>query len=121
MPHLLYKLNGVPDDEAAEIRALLDAQHIDYYETDAGRFGISLAAIWLRDDGEPERAAALLATYQQQRYQQARDNYEQQLRDGTAESQLQRLWRQPLRTLLLLLAILAVLYLSIIPFLMLIA
>lgn len=123
MPHLLFKLNGVPDDEAGEIRALLDEHQIHYYETDAGRFGISLAAIWLRDEvaeEERQRAAELIGHYQQQRYRQARENYEQQLRDGTAETQLQRLWRHPLRTLLFIIAILVVLYFSTMPFLMLI-
>jgi hypothetical protein len=118
MPHLLFRLNGVPDDEAEEVRALLVANHIDFYETDAGRFGISLAAIWLRDDGEPERARALLDRYQQQRFEQARARYEQQLRDGTAESQLQRLMHQPLRSLIFLLALMAVLALSTLPFIM---
>jgi hypothetical protein len=118
MPHLLFKLNGVPEDELIEVRRLLDEHQIHYYETDAGRFGISLAAIWLRDDGEIERARELLDTYQQQRYQQAREAYEQQLRDGTAETLLQRLWRQPLRSLLFIIAIIVVLYLSTMPFVM---
>jgi hypothetical protein len=118
MPHLLFKLNGVPEDEAGEIRELLDEQHIDYYETEAGRFGISLAAIWLRDDGELQRAQELIDHYQQQRYQQARARYAQQQRDGTAETLVQRLWNHPLRSLLFVIAILAVLYFSTMPFVM---
>ena len=116
MPHLLFKLNGVPDDEAEEIRAVLDEHHIDYYETNAGRFGISLAAIWLRGDEELERARELINDYQQQRYQQARETYEQQQRDGTAETFLQKALHSPLKTLIFLAAILAVLYFSIMPF-----
>ena len=34
MPILLFRLNGVPDDEAEDIRALLHDNAIDYYETD---------------------------------------------------------------------------------------
>jgi hypothetical protein len=116
MPHLLFKLNGVPEDEAYEVHQLLDENHIDYYETTAGLFGISLAAIWLRDDGEVDRAHELLDNYQQQRYQQARETYEQQQRDGTAETFIQKALRSPLKTMIFFAVILAVLYFSIMPF-----
>ncbi len=116
MPHLLFRLNGVPEDEEIEVRRLLDEQHIDYYETSAGLFGISLAALWIRDDGEIERAQELLEQYQQQCYQQAREAYEQQQRDGTAETLLQRALRDPVRTLLYLMIIAVILYFSIVPF-----
>lgn len=120
MPHLLFRLNGVPEDEVIEVRRLLDEHGVDYYETDAGRFGISLAAIWLPDEVEPARPRALLETYQQQRYAQARGEYEQRLRDGTAETQLQRLLRHPLRSLIYLAVVLAILYFTLAPFLLLI-
>ncbi len=120
MPHLLFKLNGVPEDEAEEVRRLLDDNQISYYETDIGRFGISLAAIWLPDDGEIARATALLERYQQQRFQQARELYQQQRSEGKAETQLQRLIRQPLRSLFYLAVIALILYFSTVPFLMLI-
>ncbi len=119
MPHLLFKLSGVPEDELIEVRRLLDENYIEYYETDAGRFGISLAAIWLRDDGEIERAQALLGQYQEQRYRQARADYEQQEREGTAETVWQRAWRQPLRTLIYVGVIFTILYFSTMPFWML--
>ena len=117
MPHLLFKLNGVPEDEEIEVRRLLDDNHIDYYETSAGLFGISLAALWIRDEGEIEKARELVEQYQQQRYRQAREHYAQQEQDGTAETMLQRAWRQPLRTLLYLAVILIILYFSTVPFL----
>lgn len=117
MPHLLFKLNGVAEDEAEDIRHLLDNHRIGYYETHAGFFGVALAAIWLRDDSDDvERAQALIDSYQQQRYKQARQDYEQQINDGTAETQLQRLLRHPIRTLIFLAIILIILYFSTIPF-----
>lgn len=119
MPHLLFKLNGVPEDEALEVRRLLNENHIDYYETSAGLLSISLAAIWIRDDGEIERARTLLDEYQQHRYRQAREEYQQQLHEGRAETLLQRLLRQPLRMLIYLAIIIAILYFSTVPFLML--
>ncbi|MGM0593440.1 MAG: DUF6164 family protein [Pseudomonadota bacterium] len=115
MPHLLFRLNGVPEDEAEDIRRLLDDNRIDYYETSAGRWGISVAAIWLRDDGELERAKRLIDVYQEERYRRAREEYERLRREGKIEGWFGRLRRDPLRMLLYLLAILAVLYLSILP------
>ncbi len=116
MSHLLYKLNNVPEDELIDVRRLLEENDINYYETDAGRFGISLAAIWLPDNVDPEPATELLDRYQEQRYQQAREIYEQQQRDGTAETFLKKSLHSPIRTMIYIAAILAVLYFSIMPF-----
>ncbi|MDH5650182.1 MAG: DUF6164 family protein [Gammaproteobacteria bacterium] len=116
MPHLLLKLNSVPEDELIDVRRLLDENDINYYETDAGRFGISLAAIWLHDNVDPEPAKQLLDSYKEQRYQQAREIYQQQQRDGTAETFLQKALHSPIRTVVIITAILVVLYFSIMPF-----
>lgn len=115
MPILLFKLNGVPEDEADDIRELLSEHRIDYYETHAGRWGISLAAIWLRDDAQLETARGLIDTYQQQHTERARDEYEAQRRAGRLETMAGRFARQPLRFLLYVIAILAILYLSTMP------
>ena len=116
MPHLLLKLNSVPVDEIIDVRRLLEENDINYYETDAGRFGISLAAIWLPDSVEPEPATELLDRYLEQRSQQAREIYEQQLRDGTAETFLQKALHYPIRTVIVIAAIFVVLYFSVMPF-----
>jgi len=116
MAVLLFKLNGVPEDEAADIRALLDEHAIDYNETDQGNWGISLAAIWLRDETQREQASALIDAYQEERYKRARAEYEANKAAGEVETLLGRALRQPLRFLFYLLAILAILYLSIVPF-----
>lgn len=115
MAKLLFKLNGVPDDEAEDVRRVLDDGGIDYYETSAGRWGISLAAIWLRDIDQYERACELIDAYQQERFRTAREEYERRKREGTAEGWLDRLRHEPLKVLLYLLAIAAVLYISILP------
>lgn len=116
MAVLLFRLNRVPEDEAAEVRALLDDNAIDYYETDAGRWGISLAAIWLRDEVQLQRARALLDAYQQQRFTRAREAYEAKRAAGELETLLGRALGNPLRFVLYLAAILLILYLSLIPF-----
>jgi hypothetical protein len=116
MALLLFKLNGVPQDEADDIRTLLDTHAIDYYETEQGNWGISLAAIWLRDESQKEEAKRLIDEYQQQRYEKARQEYEAKREAGELETLLGRALRDPLRFILYLLAILGILYLSIIPF-----
>ncbi len=67
MSLLLFSLRGVPDDEADEVRELLTEQAIDFYETPAGNWGVSMPALWLKDESELEKAHSLLNTYQQQR------------------------------------------------------
>jgi hypothetical protein len=117
MAILLFRLNGVPEDEAADVRALLDEHRIDYYETESGRWGISLAAIWLKDESQLRRARELIDDYQQRRFVSAREEYERRRLAGEVETLLGRALREPLRFLLYLAAILLVLYLSLMPFL----
>ncbi len=108
MSILLFKLNGVSDEEAQEVRELLDEHHISYYETDAGRWGISVAALWLRDKEQLERSKELLAQYQQQR----------QLQDREPPLPFSARFKQaPLQHLLIVIAIAAIAYISIVPFL----
>jgi hypothetical protein len=116
MAKLLFKLNGVPDDEAQDIRELLDENRIDYYETSAGRWGISLAAIWLKDESQLLQATRLIDAYQEQRYQRAREEYERLRQEGRLETLFDRFRSHPVRMLAYLLAIIGVLYLSILPF-----
>ncbi len=116
MAVLLFKLNGVPEDEAEEVRALLAENAIDVYETEAGRWGISLAAIWLRDEDQLTRARTLIDDYQHERYLRAREEYERKREAGELDTLLGRAMRHPVRFLLYLAAILLVLYLSLMPF-----
>ncbi len=116
MSTLLFKLNGVPEDEVHDVRELLTSHDIDFYETHAGRWGISVAAIWLKDDRHLERAQALITRYQQERQLQARHAYEALRREGNHDTLAQRLRREPVRMLLYALAVAAILYLTIAPF-----
>ncbi len=75
MTLLLFKLRGVPEDEADEVRELLTAQDIDFYETSAGNWGMSMPALWLRDAVDLEKARYLLNDYQQQRFLTSREDY----------------------------------------------
>lgn len=112
MATLLIKLNGAPDDEVDELRQLLTDHHIDFYETEAGRWGISVAALWLRDDTQRERARGLIDDYQQQRVIRIRAEHEA----GPHETHLARFIREPIKVLLYLLLIAVILYLTLMPF-----
>ena len=72
MAKLLLKMRLVPDDEAADVRAMLDAARIPWYETEPSRWGISHGGIWVRDDDDAPRAKALMAEYQAGRSERAR-------------------------------------------------
>ncbi|ALP52848.1 hypothetical protein Tel_06585 [Candidatus Tenderia electrophaga] len=112
----LFILRGVPEDEAEEIRALLAEQHIDYYETPAGSWGMSLPALWLTDETQLERAQGLLAQYQQQRLSQARSEFEALKAEGRQRSIIDLFREHPLRYLLYLVLVGVIAYFSISPF-----
>ncbi len=116
MPILLFRLNGVPDDEAEDIRALLHDNAIDYYETDAGRWGISVAAIWLRDDTHLQTARTLIDTYEEERAVRVRAEYEALRRAGRHDTVWRRFRREPLMVLIYLAVITAILYFTVMPF-----
>lgn len=117
MAILLFKLNAVPDDEAYDIRMLLTDNDIDYYETSAGNWGISLAGIWLRDQSQLQQARSLINDYEQTRYQYARAEYDQLRAEGQQRTLVGMLRESPLRFLAYLAVIGLILYLSIKPFL----
>ncbi len=116
MAAILFRLRGVPEDEARDIRRLLDDNGISYYETSAGNWGISLPAIWVRHTGDLDRARALIEDYQKKRVASARQAYEHELDKGTGKTFFGRFREQPLHMLLYLAVILGVLYLSTMPF-----
>lgn len=116
MPELLFRLRNVPEDEADEIRKLLDDHNIDYYETHAGGWGISMPGIWLHDSSRLQEARSLIESYQQRRREDSRAAYEQLVAEGSQPTIFDNLARHPLRFVLLVVALLFVLYLSLSPF-----
>lgn len=119
MAVLLFKLNNVPDDEAQDIRALLNDNNISFYETDAGFFRVGLDAIWLPDDSEAEQARELLRAYQIERTKNQQHNYALLVEQGAVPTLWQKFCSQPIRFVLLMIAIIFVAGLSLVPFLML--
>ena len=67
MAKMLLNLRHVPEDEADDVRAFLDANGIAWYETTPGLFGISLGAIWIKHDSDFPEARRLMSDYQEGR------------------------------------------------------
>lgn len=117
MATLLFRLNGVDTDEAEEVRQLLDNNAVRYYETDAGRFGLSVAAIWLQDDTQLTTARQLLDTYRDERQQRMQQAYAEAKARGEAPTLWGRFLHDPFRFLFIVGAAGLILYLSLAPFL----
>lgn len=116
MAILLFKLRGVPEDEAADIRALLIEHRIAFYETSAGNWGISLPAIWLRDDRQLAEARELIDDYQRRRQHAARQDYARAKQEDRQRTLLRVLQEEPLRAVIYLIIIAIIIYLSTVPF-----
>jgi hypothetical protein len=111
-------LRYVPDDEADDVRALLEAREIEYYETRPSMWGVSAGGIWVRHDRDAAAAARVMADYQDRRRAHARGEYEAAKLKGAATFAA-ALRAHPLRTAVILIGIAIVLALSAAPFLML--
>jgi len=116
MATMLLNLRDVPDDEVAEVRALLDEHGIAYRETAPSFWGISMGAIWLDDADRVEEARALLADYQARRAADARADYQRRRAAGETESFWDRVRAHPVRVPIYVAIVLVVLYFSIKPF-----
>ncbi len=115
MSTLLLNLRDVPDDEAADVRALLDAHAIAFFETTPSRWGISAGSIWINDDVAIADARALMADYQRERQARARAEYADAQRDGTAATLWTVIQDQPMRIVIVILSIAFILGLLALP------
>lgn len=82
MSKLLFKLRGVPEDEADDIRELLTENEIDFYETAPGNWGFSMPGIWLNDADQFAVARALIDEYQKTRTINAREEVARLKKEG---------------------------------------
>lgn len=118
MAKLLLNLRNVPDDEADEVRDLLDANQIEYYETRPSLWGVSAGGIWVRPKEQEAQALQLLADYQQRRAEHARQARAEELRDGRARSTWQGMREKPLQAAAAVLGILLMIAVATLPFLL---
>jgi len=116
MAHLLFRLRHVTEEEAMEVRQLLEAHGMETYETQAGFFRLGVDAIWLRDASQLDEAKALLADYQAQRLAQARREHQDALARGEAPTLWNRFTAHPLQVLLVFVAVVIIALLTLLPF-----
>ncbi len=113
MAVLFFSLRGVPNDEAEDVRELLLTNEIDFYETSAGSFGISMPAIWLYHQEDLEKIQPLFDAYQRERYNTQRALYQELKQQGEVGGFLQANLRNPLQFLIYSSVIALTLYVSI--------
>ncbi len=113
----IFKLRGVPEDEAEDIRELLESNDLSFYETSAGNWGISMPALWLHDAADKPRARELIDAYQKQRQIDRREAFAELKSRGEQPT----LWREfrsnPLKFVFVMAAVIALLYFATVPWL----
>ncbi|QOR37167.1 hypothetical protein HNO52_00620 [Billgrantia diversa] len=117
MATLLFRLANVTEEEVWEVRRLLDEHGFDTYETQAGFWRLGVDAIWLRDPAQLEAAREVLERYQAGRQARAQQEHAARVAQGNAPTLWRRLWQHPVQMLLVVLAVLAILALTLAPFL----
>lgn len=117
MTKLLFNLHGVPDDEIQEVRELCEVHEFAVYETEVGRWGIGLAAIWLSDDSQLPAAKTLLHEYQQARYENAQEDRAKLQGLSLSEGLYVKFKQDPNQFMLTLIGMTVVLGLTLYPFL----
>jgi len=116
MAKLVFRLKDVPEEESNLVRRLLDEHGLEYYETHAGNWGISVAGIWVTDDERQAEARELIDAFQKEHTRQMRAAYREQCDSGEAETVTQRFLKNPLRFILYLLFAAVIGYFSLAPF-----
>jgi hypothetical protein len=115
MAKLLLNLSNVPDDEADDVRTMLDEARIAFHETPPSIWGISAGGIYVKENADVAEAKRLMADYQAQRRSRVRAEREAAVRDGTAETFWTVLRAEPLRVVLTVIAIIFLLGLVALP------
>lgn len=115
MAKLIFRLNHVPEPEADSVRELLENHQIDFYETDSGRWGVSVAAIWVSHDEDAITARKLINEFQVDHASTMRAQFEAEKKAGQVPSFWQLLRASPVMVITYCMLIAAVLLLSIVP------
>jgi hypothetical protein len=117
MPKLFFNLHGVPEDEIHDVRELCETLKLSVYETEKGRWGIGLAAIWLSDEEQYPAAKAALNEYQQARYQDAQEDRDKIQQLSLAQGLYVKFKQDPNQFALTFISLAVVLGVTLYPFL----
>lgn len=116
MAKRVLSLRDAPEDEVEDVRALLKENGISFYETPAGNWLISPPAIWVREPHQYERARKLIDQYEAERSARLRGEYSEMRARGQHRTTWDALRENPGRFLVYIVAIIALLYLTLGPF-----
>lgn len=64
MARLVFHLSNVPDEEADLVRQALTDAEIEFFETQAGRWRIGVAGIWVHTDDDVPLARSVIDAVQ---------------------------------------------------------
>lgn len=106
----LMHLRDVPEDELDGVVAVLEAAGIEHYQTPPSLFGLSPAALWLREPADEAEARRLLDEFQQRRAQEARQAWASAREAGEVPGVWAVLRQRPWHALGLLILVLGVLF-----------
>lgn len=113
MSKLLFSLRGVPENEAIEIVELLNINKIDFYETSAGNWGVSMPALWLVNTEDYEVAQVLLYEYHRKRSVSQKESCHQLKKEGKNKRVVDVFVEKPFRFLIYIVGVVFIIYLSI--------
>ena len=112
MSKLLFRMRYVPEDEARDVRDLLQKNNIEFFETFSGNWSISIPAIWVSRDDQYYEARKIIDLYQAERADKAKKRLLDQEIKGVKLRVSDVFIQNPLRFMFSLLAIIIVLYIS---------
>lgn len=115
MSRLLMNLRHAPEDEIEDVRALLRDNGIEFYETEAGRWRISLAGIWVEEQ-DYDAARRHFDAYQRERQIRMRAEHAAQRERGEAPGLIDSLRANPLGFGLAIVVIIGILALMAWPY-----
>jgi len=116
MAKLIFKLRDVPEDEAQDIRDLLNNSNIPFYETHAGNWGIGMAGVWLKEDNQVQQATALIEDYEAERQMKMQQENALLHENGQRPSLLTNIRHSPLRFFVYVFSIVVIVYISVAPY-----
>lgn len=117
MSRIVFKLAGVEEDEADDVRDLLEELGLAFYETDGGRWRIGVQAIWVTHDEDYERAREVIDEYQASRSERFQEQWQQNSPRTLFAGFWQRCTESPLHVFMSLLSVAIVLGVTLVPFL----
>ncbi len=112
MAKLIFKLRNVPEDEALEVRELLESNGIEYFETFAGSWGMSMPALWVKDNDQYQHARELIEAYSKDRSNKIKTEYELLKARGEAKTMWDNFVDDPFRFIAYMIGVSLVLYFS---------